>query len=88
MTILTHGAEVVQVWTDGLSDFVGLYVLRGVTTGDTIDMTIHFRSVKRAVLLGVTVAGTVAASNVANVITIPSGVSNDAAYLLVYGVHA
>lgn len=88
MAALVVGDQVVQQWTDGLSDLVALYVLRGVTTGDTIDLTIHFKSVKRAVLLGVTVAGAVAASNTGNVITIPSGVSLDAAYLLVYGVHA
>lgn len=87
MAALTLSVQVVQVWTDGLSDFTALYALRGITAGDTVDLTPDFRAIKRAVLLGVTVAGTVTATNTGNVITIPAGPSNDAAYLLVYGVH-
>lgn len=86
--VLTVGGEVIQVWSDGLSDFSALYVLRGITAGDTVDLTGHFKSVKRAVLLGITVAGAVVASNTGNVVTMPAGPSNDAALLLVYGVHA
>jgi hypothetical protein len=84
---LTLSVQVVQQWSDGLSDFTALYVCRGVTAGDTIDLSPDFRSVKRAVLLGVTIAGAVVAANTGNVVTIPTGPANDAAYLLVYGVH-
>ncbi len=87
MAVLGLGTQCVQVWTDGLSDFTALYVLRGITAADTVDLSPDFRSVKRAVLLGVTVAGAVVASNTGNVVTIPAGPANDAAYLLVYGVH-
>jgi primosomal protein N' len=87
MSALVLGTDVVQVWTDGLSDLTALYVLRGITAADTIDLSSDFRSIKRAVLLGVTVAGAVAATNTTTTVTIPTGPSVDAAYLLVYGVH-
>jgi len=88
MAALTLGGQVIQVWSDGLSDFVALYVLRGVTAADTIDLSADYKSVKRAVLLGVTVAGATVATNSGNVVTMPAGPANDAAYLLVYGVHS
>jgi len=85
---LVLGTQVRQEWSDGEAERTVLYALRGVSTGDTVDLSPDFSPVKRAVLLGVTVAGAVVASNAGNVITIPAGVSSDAAYLLVFGVHA
>lgn len=81
--------QLVVVWREGVSDAAVLYSLRNVTTGDTADCSREFSVVKRAVLLGVTVAGTITATvSGANVVTIPAGVTNDAAYLLAYGVMA
>jgi hypothetical protein len=87
MAVLTLNQQVVFKWTDDGAAETKLYELLNITTGDTIDMSPDFKVVKRAVMLGITVAGAVVAANAGNVITIPSGVSADAAYLLVYGVH-
>lgn len=71
---------------DGLSDRVALYAIRDVTAGDTIDVAQEFTVVKRAVIMGTTVAAAVAASvTVPTTITIPAGANRDAGYLLVYG---
>jgi hypothetical protein len=76
-------------WQDGLAERTALYALRNITTGDTVDLAQDFTVVKRAVLLGTTVAGAVAAVASANtIITIPAGVSADAGYLLAFGVAA
>lgn len=71
---------------DGLSDRVALYAVRDVTANDTIDVAQEFTVVKRAVLMGTTIAAAVSASvTVPTTITIPAGANRDAAYLLVYG---
>lgn len=88
MATLVLGTQVVREWENGEAERTALYALRNVSTADTIDLTVDFAAVKRAVLLGVTVAGAVVASNTGNVVTIPAGVAADAAYLLVFGVHA
>jgi hypothetical protein len=76
-------------WHDGLAERTALYALRNITTGDTVDLAQDFTVVKRAVLLGTTVAGAVAAVASANtIITIPAGVAADAGYLLAFGVAA
>jgi hypothetical protein len=88
MAVLT-GNQVVQVYSDGQSDHTALYALRNVTTADTADLSGEFSVVKRAVLLGTTVAGAVAASvSAGTVVTIPSGVASDGAWLLAWGVKA
>lgn len=87
MAALTS-TQVVPVWRDGASDQAVLYALRNVTSTDTADLSAEFSVLKRAVLLGTTVAGAVAVTTSGNVITIPSGVSQDAGYLLAWGVHA
>lgn len=88
MTALTYGKECVQMWSNGEAGRTCLYALRNINTGDTIDVSYDFASLKRAVLLGVTVAGATVAANTGNVVTIPAGVANDAAYLLAFGVHS
>lgn len=88
MAVLAYGQQVVLVWEDGLAERSCLLALRGVSTGDTVDLTPLFSVLKRAVLLGITVAGATVASNTGNVVTIPAGVAGDAAYLLAFGAHA
>jgi hypothetical protein len=76
-------------WQDGQAERTALYALRNITTADTVDLAGDFTVVKRAVLLGTTVAGATSAVVSANtVITIPAGVSADAGYLLAFGVAA
>ncbi len=75
MAVLTQ-VNCLRVWADGLSDRVALYALRKVTTADTIDLAADFLITKQAIMIGTTV------------VTMPAGLSNDAAYLLVWGASA
>lgn len=75
--------------SDGASDRVALYALRDITAGDTVDLAEQFTVVKRAVIMGTTVAAAAAASVGTGVdatkVTIPGGANRDAGWLLVYG---
>ncbi|SOE25624.1 hypothetical protein SAMN05442782_2366 [Streptomyces sp. OK228] len=74
------------MWMNGESDRCALYALRDVTANDTVDLAQEFTVVKRAVIMGTTIAAAVSASvTVPTIVTIPAGASRDAAYLLVYG---
>lgn len=75
-------------WTDGVAERTALYALKNVSTGDTADLSADFSQLKRAVLLGITVAGAIVASVNGTGISIPAGVANDAAFLLVFGCSA
>jgi uncharacterized membrane protein len=77
-----------QQWSDGQADRVALYALRNVTTGDTADLSEQFTVIKRAIILGTTVAGTAVATVSGITVTMPSGLANDAGYLLVFGCAA
>lgn len=78
-------AQYAKQWQDGQAERTALYALRNVSTGDTADLTEDFTILKRAIILGVTVAGAAAASVSGTVATIPAGVANDAGYLLAFG---
>lgn len=86
MAALT-GSQFVRIWADGQSDLAVLYALRGITTGDTADLSASFAAVKQAVMIGTTVVGSATASVSGTVVTMPAGLSNDGAYLLAWGVH-
>jgi hypothetical protein len=73
-------------WMDGQSDRVAVFALLKVNAGDTVDLAQFFSNVRRATLLGVTVAAAVAATVSGTVVTVPAGATNDAAILTVYGV--
>lgn len=88
MAALTS-TQCVRVWDDGQSERTVLYSMRNVTAGDTADLAVEFSVVKRAVMLGTTLVGQGAISNIAGTtITLPNGPANDAGWLLVYGVHS
>ncbi len=87
MAVLT-GAQFVKVWEDGLSDKTALYALRNVSTSDTANVSSDFSIVKRAVVLGTTVSGSLSASVATTVVTMPAGLASDAAYMLVWGASA
>lgn len=79
----------VAVWHDGQSERTALYALRNVDAGDTADVAQLFSVVKRAVILGTTLAGAGVVSTIAGtVVTLPAGPTDDAGYLLVYGCAA
>lgn len=79
------GAQYVKQWQDGQAERTVLYALRNVSSGDTADLTEDFTAVKRAIILGVTVAGNAVASVSGTTATMPAGLSSDAAYLLAFG---
>jgi len=87
MAALTQG-HVVRVWENGMSDRVCLYALRNVTTGDTADLGGDLSVVKQAIMIGCTVNGSATAQVSGTVVTMPAGLSQDAAYLLAWGVSA
>lgn len=74
------------MWMNGESDRCALYALRDVSTSDTLDLSQQFTVVKRAVIMGTTVAAAVSASVGSDtIVTVPAGANRDAGYLLVYG---
>jgi hypothetical protein len=73
----------------GDSDRYAVFALLNVNGGDTADLAQYFRVVKRATLLGMTIAATASVSGISGtVITIPAGPSADAVILTVFGVAA
>lgn len=87
MAALVHQQYPLQ-WQDGQADRVSLYALRNVTTGDTADLSEQFTILKRAIILGTTVAGQATASVSGTTVTMPAGLANDAGYLLAFGCAA
>jgi hypothetical protein len=69
----------------GDSDRWAAFSVLNTSGGDTIDVSAYFSVVKRATLLGITVAAALSATVSGTVITIPAGATNDAAILTVYG---
>jgi hypothetical protein len=89
MAALVLGLNAIKVHDDGDSERIVLYAMRNITAADTIDLSGDFNPPLRAALVGTTLAGAVLVSTFAgNVLTIPAGPNKDAAYMLVYGVHA
>jgi hypothetical protein len=88
MAVLS-GANAVTVYQSGFADKVALIALRNVTTGDTLDVGGSginiLQVVNRAVVIGITVFVEIAASWSGTVVTMPTGLSADAAYLLAWG---
>lgn len=82
--------QVNPVYIYGTADLTVLYALRNVTAGDTADLSTignnaSFLVVKRAVCLGVSDFVEIAVSFTGTVVTMPSGLANSSAYLLVWG---
>lgn len=71
----------------GDADRWAVFALLNVNAGDTVDLSGYFLVVRRATLLGITVAAALAATVSADtIVTIPAGAAKDAAILTVYGV--
>lgn len=75
-------------WMDGQAERTALYAARNITTGDQLDVWEQFSVVKRAIAMGTTVAAAGTLSVSGTLVTIPAGVSADAAYILVFGAAA
>jgi hypothetical protein len=73
----------------GDAAMVALIGLRNVNTGDTLDISEitmpKFQVVKRAVVLGISDFVEIAATWTGTVVTMPSGLTADSAYLLIWG---
>jgi len=86
MAVLT-AANCTLVYTDGKADKVALFALSKVNTGDTIDVATisNFLYVNRGVVLGVSNFVEIAATFTGTVVTMPSGLTSDSGYLLIWG---
>jgi hypothetical protein len=82
-------AQYEVVYRDGHADRVGLVALKNVSAGDTLELGATGANllsvITRAAVVGVTSFVEIAASWTGTVVTMPSGLSADAAYLLVWG---
>lgn len=75
-------------WMDGQAERTALYAVRNVDGGDTMDCSEQFSVVKRAVVMGTTVAAAASCTVSGTIVTCPAGATDDAAYLLVFGAAA
>lgn len=89
MAAVLTAANVIPQYTMGGADLLGLYALRNVSTGDTIDLatlgTPTFQHISRGVVLGISDFVEIAADFSGTVVTMPGGLSHSSAYLLVWG---
>jgi hypothetical protein len=89
MAVLTN-SNVILVYSSGQADIIAVYALRHVSTGDTIDLATvsngpPFQLVKTGVVLGISSFVEIAATFTGTVVTMPSGLTADSAYLMVWG---
>jgi len=82
---LASGNQVKRLYYDGEAAMMAVYVVRNVTTADTVNLSNDFLNIKQAAMIGSTVSGSSVASVSGTVITIPAGVSGDAIYLMAWG---
>lgn len=89
MAAIAPGTGATIVYQDGKADRVVLIALKNVTADDTLDVGLDGLSalsfVNRGVVLGVTQFVAIAAEWTGTVVTMPSGLANDVAYLLLWG---
>jgi hypothetical protein len=89
MALITSGVGAVVVFSSGNADRIALVGLRNVTTGDTLDVGVNgldvLSFVNRAVLMSVTSFVEIAGAWNGTIVTMPAGLTNDAAYLLAWG---
>lgn len=85
MTATTVGQATVM-WTSGQCEQFTLFAIKGVTSGDTVDLSQWFRNLIQTTWMGATVSGTATGTFNGTVATVPPGLVNAGAYLLVQGV--
>lgn len=83
-----NGDQVRKCFSDDGARRWGLFMVLGVTTGDTVDMAAlgHYRKVTQSMFMGATVNGTIAGTQTGAVVTMPAGLSNDSAYMMLDGI--
>jgi hypothetical protein len=88
MAVLTPD-QVIPMLVRGDGDMVGLYALRNVTTGDTIDITTlgtpTFQIIKRGVIIATTDFVEIAAAFTDTVVTMPGGLNKSGGYMTLWG---
>jgi hypothetical protein len=77
--------QVAVEYINGTADRAVLYAIRNATTADIVDCSAEFTRVKQAMFLGATVNGTATGTISGTNVTVPSGLTNDAAWLLAWG---
>lgn len=75
-------------WMSGESERTAVYALLDVNGGDVCGVHEQFSVVKRAVVIGTTVAAAASMSVSGTEVTIPAGANRDAAFMMVYGAAA
>lgn len=75
-------------WMSGEAERTAVYALLSVTAGDTMGVHEQFTVVKRAVVIGTTVAAAASMSVSGTDITVPAGANQDAGFMMVFGVAA
>ena len=84
--------QVARVYTDVGPRTWSLFTLRGISGGDTIDLAAlgFYQRVIAVLIMPVSAAGNIGTPGLPGgaVVAVPSGLSNDAAYLLVDGIPA
>jgi hypothetical protein len=89
MAVLGYGTNVTLQWENGVSDKVALYAVKGVNTGDTINISQDFISCGFGFMIVITPSqGSAVPSMTGTTVTIPAGMTNVAGYILVYGESA
>lgn len=76
------------MWMDGQAERTAVYALRDVNGGDVADLYQEFSVVKRAVVIGTTVAAAASMSVSGTEVTVPVGANRDAAYMMIFGAAA
>ena len=89
MAQIAAGVGAVPVFQAGAADRVILVGLRGVTTGDTLDLGATGMGlllvINRVAIISVTSFVEIAGQWAGTVVTMPGGLANDAGYLLAWG---
>lgn len=75
-------------WMSGVAERTAVYAILDVTAGDTMGVHEQFTIVKRAVVIGTTVAAAASMSVSGTTITIPAGANRDAGFMMVFGAAA
>jgi hypothetical protein len=89
MATLTS-TNVIPQYTTGGADLLGVYALRNVNAGDTIDLATLgapvWQLIVRAVVIGVSDSVANSASTSGTVVTMPSGLTTASGYLMAWGM--
>lgn len=78
--------QVTRIWSAGECGRFALYSVKMATTADTIDLAAEFRNILQNTWLGATVSGVASGTATGTIITVPAGLTNAGAYVLVQGV--